>query len=351
LFSPDIRRVRYNQKAGGPARRPAFFQGNNDRGAVVQQPIDVVALGGNAILPAGKAGTFDEQVAVTQAAMFEIAGLVRAGRRVVLTHGNGPIVGNIVIRNEAAKDLIAPMPLDVCGADSQGGIGYMIQRTLRNALLDVGVETDVVAIVTQVTVDPADPAFEEPTKPIGPFYGEEEARRLAAERGWRVARDSNRGYRRVVASPYPRGVVEQQVIARLIDLGTIVITLGGGGIPVVKTAAGYEGREAVVDKDLASSLLARQLNAQRFVILTDVDAVYRDYGTDRQSPIRRSTAGDMRALYETGQFPAGSMGSKIRAAVEFIEGGGEAVLICRPGHLDATVIGREGTTIVRNNGD
>jgi carbamate kinase len=309
--------------------------------------LDVIALGGNAILPAGKTGTIAEQVAITRTAMSEIEGLHAAGRRVVLTHGNGPIVGNIVVRNEAMKASIPPMPLDVCGADSQGGIGYMIQQTLRNVLRENGREADVVSVVTQVLVDENDPAFGHPVKPIGPYYRREKAEALAAKRGWRMA-SGQRGYRRVVASPYPKEIVEIEVIRSLVRGGVIVVTVGGGGIPVVLRDGRYRGVEAVIDKDLASSLLARKLGAERLVIITNVDAVYTDYGKPGAARLAAATLAEMKELHRRGQFPPGSMGSKIQAAVEFLEAGGGSVIVTQPGSLLDAVAGRAGTTIRRD---
>lgn len=315
--------------------------------------LDIIALGGNAILPPGKPGTIAEQVAITRTAMEEIEGLVAMGREVVLSHGNGPIVGNIVMRNEALKEDIPPMPLDVCGADSQGGIGYMIQQTLRNVLMDRGRRKEVVSVVTQVLVDDDDPAFENPVKPIGPFYSEEDARQLARVAGWNVVEDSNRGYRRVVPSPYPIEIVELGPIKHLIDAGVIVITVGGGGIPVVLREGRYEGIEGVIDKDLASSLLGQRLGAERLIIITCIDAVYVDFGKPTQKPLLQTTVDEVRILHDDGQFPAGSMGSKIQAAIEFLESGGDSVIITDPGNLLEAVAGRKGTTIRRNltNGD
>ena len=322
----------------------------------MHEKLDIVALGGNAMLPAGGAGTITEQVNVTRSAMEQVAGLLEEGRRVVLTHGNGPIVGNIVIRNEAAKDIIAPMPLDVCGADSQGGIGYMIQQTLRNVLVERGVEREIVALVTQVVVAADDPAFSDPVKPIGPFFTQGEAEAIERDRGWKMKRigrraekmrrASDRSFRRVVASPQPIAILEKDVIGRLVDAGTVVITVGGGGIPVIIRDGGYEGVEAVIDKDLASSLLARDLGAERLIILTDVDAVYENYGTDDARALREASLAEIEELYERGQFPEGSMGSKMRAVMHFIEGGGRAAIIARPCDLTAASTGSVGTTIL-----
>ncbi|MFQ5511027.1 MAG: carbamate kinase [Candidatus Krumholzibacteriia bacterium] len=313
--------------------------------------LDVVALGGNAIVPVGKTGTIGEQQDITYAAMEQIVDLLAGGRRVVLTHGNGPTVGNIVIRNEAVKDTIPTMPLDVCGADSQGGIGYMVQQTLRNALLKKRVAREVVTLVTQVRVDESDPALTDPRKPIGPYYTENEAAALAEERDWKVAEDSGRGYRRVVASPRPIEIVEREVIRTVVDSGAVVIAAGGGGIPVVFRDGRYRGIEAVIDKDLASVLLARDLEAERLLILTGIDAVYKDFGSATAEPLRHASLRRIRGLLDAGQFPAGSMGTKIEAAIEFLESGGKTVVICRPEDTLAATHGDKGTTIHREFAD
>jgi len=308
--------------------------------------LDILALGGNAILPSQGAGTIEEQLAVTRTAMEHVADLLCNGRRVVLTHGNGPIVGNIVIRNEAARDIIPPMPLDVCGADSQGGIGYMIQQTLRNVLVERGVEHEVAALITQVCVDENDPAFSDPVKPIGPYFDKTRANEITEERGWKFKQADNGKYRRVVASPAPIEIVEKNVILRLVESDVVVITVGGGGVPVVKIDGRYCGRDAVIDKDLASSLLARDIGAERLFVLTDVDAVYKNFGSDFPEPLRVTTAGEVTRLHDEGHFPPGSMGSKIRAAIEFLEGGGKKVIISNPGNLSQAAEGRAGTTIL-----
>lgn len=313
--------------------------------------IDVIALGGNAILPLGKTGTIGEQFDVTRITMEQIVGLIRSGRTVVITHGNGPIVGNIVLRNEAARNIIPPMPLDVCGADSQGGIGYMIQQTLGNELRKHGIEREVASLITQVLVDPKDPAFKKPVKPIGPYYSKDEALKMAREKGWEIREDSNRGYRRVVASPRPVDIIEKNIIKTMIAAGIIVVTVGGGGIPVALENGVITGKEAVIDKDHASSVLARELHAERFIILTEVDAVYRRYGKEDAEAIARLSVGDARKMLEAGEFPAGSMGSKIEAVLEFLDGGGRTAIIAHPKDLSKAVEGRAGTRIVRDSSD
>jgi carbamate kinase len=309
--------------------------------------LDVIALGGNAILPAGKAGTIYEQFAITRVTMAQIAELIASGRNVVLTHGNGPIVGNIMLRNEAVRDTIPPMPLGICVADSQGGIGYMIQQVLRNALVAKGIVRDVVTLVTQVRISPDDPSLRNPTKPIGPFYTAAEARKLMAEDGWQMVEDSHRGYRRVVPSPRPLEIIEEGVVKQLLDNGSIVVTVGGGGIPVVVQKGRLDGVEAVVDKDFATAVLARDLDADRMILVTDIDAVYRNFGTDDAEAIDRLTVEDARAMLQSGALPPGSMGSKIQAAVSYVEACGREAIVTRPEDILQAVAGNRGTRIVR----
>ena len=309
----------------------------------------LITLGGNAILPVRGTGTFEEQCAVTRATMQPIARLIRDGAEVVLSHGNGPIVGNILIRNEAARDQIPPMPLDVCGADSQGGIGYMMQQSLQNELRRVGLgDRPVVTVVTQVVVDERDPAFRRPTKPIGPFYAQDRARILAKEKGWTIVEDAGRGYRRVVPSPKPLEVVEIAAIRQILEDGGVVIAAGGGGIPVSRQWDGsLHGVEAVIDKDLASSLLARLLGCQTLVIVTGVDRVALRYGKPDQRELTRATPDELQGWMEEGHFPAGSMGPKIQAAIEFVRGGGREVVITSPERLTDALAGTTGTLVTR----
>ena len=309
----------------------------------------LITLGGNAILPVRGTGTFEEQCAVTRATMQPIARLIRDGAEVVLSHGTGPIVGNILIRNEAARDQILPMPLDVCGVDSQGGIGYMMQQSLQNELRRVGLgDRPVVTIVTQVVVDERDPAFRRPTKPIGPFYAEDRARLLAKEKGWTIVEDAGRGYRRVVPSPKPLEVVEIAAIRQIVEDGGVAIAAGGGGIPVSRQWDGsLHGVEAVIDKDLASSLLARLLGCQTLVIVTGVDRVALRYGKPDQRELERATPDELQGWMEEGHFPPGSMGPKIQAAIEFVRGGGREVVITSPERLTEALEGKTGTLVAR----
>ncbi len=306
----------------------------------------VLSLGGNAILPASGPGIIEEQFRVTEATMAQVLELLRSGERVILTHGNGPIVGNILIRNEAAADRIPPTPLYICGADSQGGIGLMLQQALHNVSNREGIDTHVVTVITQTVVDPQDPAFANPTKPIGPFYTAEEARTLECEREWRMTEDAGRGWRRVVASPDPIRIVELESIRTLIEIGQVVIAAGGGGIPVAQTESGeYRGVEAVIDKDLASVVLAAAVGAERLVIVTVVDRVALHFGTPQQQDLDSMTLAEARRYYDEGHFPPGSMGPKILGAIRFLERGGKEVLVTSPQRLRDALAGKAGTRI------
>jgi carbamate kinase len=306
----------------------------------------VVTLGGNAVLPAGTAGTIDEQFQLTRSTMKHVAALRHAGVKLVVSHGNGPVVGNIVIRNEAARDLVPPMPLFVCGADSQGGMGFMIQNALRNELHLIGDESPVATVVTQVEVDPADPAFAAPTKPIGPFFPPAEAERLAREKGWVMREDAGRGIRRVVASPEPRHIVEIASIRTLVSAGVLTIAAGGGGIPVRRNREGLlKGIDAVIDKDRAAALLARELGATHLIFVTGVDREAVGWGTPGQRDLEGLSLAELKGYYAAGEFPPGSMGPKMQAAIRFLEQGGREVLVCSPETLGEALAGRAGTLI------
>lgn len=309
----------------------------------------VIALGGNAILPVGKRGTFDEQVAITRQTMDQVAQLARDGHEVVMSHGNGPVVGNQVLRGDAGEQLhgIPAMPMFACGADSQGGLGFLIQQSLQNALGALGIERAVASIVTQVTVDPADPAFGNPTKPIGPFYDEAQARLVAQENGWSVVEDAGRGWRRVVPSPRPQEVVEWPAIKALLEAGVLVIAVGGGGIPVVREASGdLRGVDAVIDKDRASDLLGRLVAADTLMIVTQIEKVYVRFGQPDAEALAVLPSSRAQALLDGGEFPAGSMGPKIESALGFLAHGGREVIITDPPHILAAVRGEAGTRIV-----
>lgn len=294
--------------------------------------IAVVAFGGNALLRSNEVGTIEQQEKNTLETCEQLIPLIDQGYELVITHGNGPQVGNILLRNEAGNKeyKIPKMPLDICVADSQGGIGYMIERQMRNALNNFHVEKNVIAVITEVLVDINDSAFLTPTKPIGPFYLKEEAELLSKANNWIFKEDARkRGWRRVVASPTPIKVMNNEVIRDLVDHGHIVIGAGGGGIPVYwHSDTGYlEAIEAVVDKDLASALLAKEISAERFYIITDVPKAYINYNKPGQKELDHLTVAEAKKLFEAGEFGSGSMGPKILAAIEFVENGGNEAII------------------------
>lgn len=308
--------------------------------------ITIVSLGGNAILRRGERGTIEEQFRNADACMAEVAGMLSAGRKVVITHGNGPIVGNIVIQSECARNTIPPMPLYYSDADSEGGIGFMIQQTLYNRLISIREVKDVVTIITQVVVDEADPAFFRPTKPIGPYYGEEEAQTLRREKGWVLVRQVG-GYRRAVPSPKPKRIIEKSVIRRLALEDVVVVAAGGGGVPVVEDAGGrLRGIDAVIDKDLTTSVLAAEIGAESIIILTDVEQVYLNFGQAGQKGLDCVPLRKIRKFHGEGHFPPGSMGPKIEAAIRFLEAGGKRVVITLPERMGEALEGRAGTTIL-----
>lgn len=305
----------------------------------------VVALGGNAILQPGQVGTFEEQLFNIDGAMGRIAALVEAGWRVVLTHGNGPQVGNLLIQNALAAKTVAPMPMDVCGAMSQGQIGYMAAQTLANHLHKRRLEVPVVTLVTQVAVDPRDKAFAHPSKPVGPFYSEAEAKKMMFEEGTSMREDAGRGWRRVVPSPEPREIIELEAIRELVASGSLVVCSGGGGVPVVRSRGALSGIDAVIDKDLAAALLAAELGADVLLVLTDVPRAYIHYGTPEQTALSRVTAAEMRAYAVEGHFKAGSMGPKVEACLRFVDAGGESVIASLT-EVGPALAGEAGTHIV-----
>ncbi len=293
--------------------------------------IAVVAFGGNAIIRGDQTGTIEEQEKNTYETCLDVIPLLERGYELVITHGNGPVVGNILQRNEAGWELykIPKMPLDICVADSEGGMGYMIEMQMMNALNSRGIKKSVVTLITQVEVDKSDPAFQNPTKPIGKFYSEEEAKIFQAEKGWVMKEDpKKRGWRRLVPSPKPMNVIKKDLIKQLVNEGHIVIACGGGGIPVYRHPDNtLEAIEAVIDKDLASALLAKQINADAFYILTDVPKVSINFMKPNQVDLDELSTTEARKYLEEGQFPAGSMGPKIEAAIEFVEATGKEMII------------------------
>ena len=273
--------------------------------------------------------------------------LIRRGERIAITHGNGPQVGNILLQNEMAKDTIPPMPLDVCGAESQGMIGYLFQRAMETELNAAELSLPVVTLITQTLVDENDPAFKNPTKPVGPFYSESEASDLERLKGWHMVSDSGRGFRRVVPSPAPLDILEKGTIVRLYNAGTVVVSAGGGGIPVIREKSGkLRGIEAVLDKDRTASLLAKIIGVETLLILTDVERVSIDYGKPSQKSLDRLTIQQCRKYLAEGQFPAGSMGPKIESAVSFVSSsGGKRAVIASLENAEKALDGTAGTTI------
>ena len=307
----------------------------------------VIALGGNALQEAGKPATAQAQLEVVEKTSEYIADIVERGYEVIVAHGNGPQVGRIVIQNEVASASTPAMPFDVCGAMSQGMIGYHIQQGLSKVLRHRGINKNVVTVVTQVVVDKDDPKFKAPSKPIGPFYTEEEAKAIAAEKGYTMKEDAGRGWRRVVASPLPVEIVELDAVKTLNDAGFVVVTVGGGGIPVVRNEAGdLEGVAAVIDKDLASEKLARDMDADALVILTAVEKVSINFKKPDQKDLDRMSAAEAKQYIKEGHFAPGSMLPKIEAALNFVESkpGRIAIITSLDKAVDA-IEGRAGTTI------
>ena len=309
----------------------------------------LVSLGGNAILQHGQKGTAEEQAKNLENTAKHLVRLIRRGEKIAITHGNGPQVGNILLQNEIAKDTLPSMPLDVCGAESQGMIGYMLEGAMRAELDRSGLKTPVATIVSQTLVDPNDPAFKNPTKPVGPFYTKQESADLERLKGWRMISDSGRGYRRVVPSPKPLDILERETIIRLFEAGTIVISGGGGGVPVVKEKYGrLRGVEAVLDKDRTSALLAKIMGVETLLILTDVERVAINYGKPNQKALDKMTVDECKKYLDEGQFPSGSMGPKIESAVTFLSNGtGKRAIIASLEKAEEALDGSAGTNITR----
>lgn len=307
----------------------------------------VIALGGNALIKKGQKGTIYEQFANTRESCRSIVRMIKEGWDVVITHGNGPQVGALVLQNQKAKDITPEMPLGICVAESEGLIGYMIQQCLSNALKRERVDKAVIALITQVIVDPEDPSLSNPTKPIGPYYSETESLKMLKQ-GYHMTR-LPRGWRMVVPSPDPLRIVEGDIIRKMLDDDIIVIASGGGGMPVIeKEGWGLDGLEAVVDKDLAAERLAEAVDADVLLILTDVERVYLHYNTPKQQPLEKVTYAEMKKLYLDGEFPKGNMGPKILASLRFLEFGGERVIISNIEQGWEALQGKTGTLIVRS---
>lgn len=313
-----------------------------------KSPIAVIAFGGNALLRPEDRGTQEEQIARARQAARWLAEIVRHGYRLVIVHGNGPQVGNILIQAEEASTKVPPQSLDVAVAQTEGSIGFMLQQAMRNRLESIGIPADVTTVLTEVEVDPNDPAFKRPTKPVGPFFTRYRAEALARDFGWTVREDSGRGWRKVVPSPRPLRILNIPSITGVLEHVPCLVAAGGGGIPVVRGRDGqWRGIEAVIDKDYASALLAAELDASLFIILTGVAQVSLDFGKPTERAVERMTVTEARQHLADGQFPPGSMGPKIESAVDFVERAGHEVLITDVEHVREALDGQGGTRVVR----
>ena len=297
----------------------------------------------------GQRGTIAEQFENTRKSLDGIVYCLKQGYGIVITHGNGPQVGNLLLMVEASRNQVPELPLGVCVADTEGAIGYMIQQSLTNRLRKEGLDRCVVTMLTQVIVDKHDKAFSNPTKPIGPFFSKEEAERFRKEKGWQIVEDSHRGYRRVVASPNPLKIVEERAVKSLLEAGDIVIAAGGGGIPVIMKEDGdLEGVDVVVDKDLASSVLARDIKADCLMMITGVEHVFLNFKQPNERALKALTVKEAERYLKEGQFPSGSMGPKIQAAINFLNWGGEVAIIAAIDKVKEALEGTTGTKITKD---
>ncbi len=313
----------------------------------MKRKIALIAFGGNAILPDNQRGLQSEQMKNARKAARLMIRVVKKGYDLIIVHGNGPQVGNLLIQMEEAITKIPPFSLEVCDAMTEGSMGFMLEKALINELRKNSLDKEVATLVTQVVVDRDDPAFENPTKPIGPFYSKYRAQMLSRQKKWRMIEDAGRGFRKVVPSPKPIDIVPKRVIRDLVRSGKIVIAAGGGGIPVIINGNGlFQGVEAVIDKDYAASLIAHEAKVDLFINLTNVERVYLNYGTPEEEPIDIMSVDQALTYLSQGQFPPGSMGPKIKAAIEYIKKGGTEVLITSANYLKAALIHRSGTRII-----
>ena len=309
-------------------------------------PLTVLALGGNAILQRSQKGTFEEQYENVRATSAQIAHLIAAGFRIAIVHGNGPQIGATVIRHELGQARVPGFPLHAAGAETQGFLGYMIQQTLGAELSKRGIKKSIATVITQVVVDENDPAFKDPSKPIGPFYTKEQAESILRERrDVVIEEDSGRGFRRFVASPDPKAVVEEEAIRLLVNNGSVVIACGGGGIPVVRSGEGFVGMDAVIDKDLAAERLAASIHAETFIVLTDVEGAYLHYGASDQRMLSNLRLEQLEAYASQGYFAKGSMGPKVEASIRFLRNGGKRSVIANLAETTNAMNGSAGTQI------
>ena len=317
----------------------------------IKRRLALIAFGGNALLTENQRGIQEEQMKNAEKAAHLMAHIVRKGYELIIVHGNGPQVGNLLIQMEEAVTKVPPYSLDLCDAMTEGSMGFMLERAITNELRRHSIDKEVITLVTQVVVDRNDPAFDSPTKPVGPFYTRYRAQQLAREKKWTVVEDAGRGYRKVVPSPKPIDVVPKWIIRDLVQAGRIVVAAGGGGIPVILNNRGlFEGVEAVIDKDYAASLIAREVKVDLFIILTGIEEVYINFGKPDQQEMPVLTVDEAQKYLEEGQFPPGSMGPKIQAAIDYIKAGGKEVLITNAGHLKAALLKRAGTRIIEAKG-
>ncbi len=315
--------------------------------SVAGRKLAVVAFGGNALLRPEDRGTQEEQIARAKQAARWLAEVSRQEYKLLVVHGNGPQVGNILIQNEEASTKIPPQSLDVCVAQTEGSMGFLLQQAIRNRLESIGLGGEVSTILTEVEVDVADPGFKRPSKPIGPFFTRYRAEALERDLGWTMQEDAGRGWRHVVPSPRPLRILNIRTIERMLESAAVVIAAGGGGIPVVRGRDGqWRGIEAVIDKDFASALLAAELKAELYIVLTGVAQVAIDYGKPAQRFVERLTIAEAQRYQSEGQFPPGSMGPKIEAALQFVRSTGQQVLITDVEHLREALEGKAGTLIV-----
>ena len=311
-------------------------------------PTAIIAMGGNSISPKGETGTIQQQFSHTRETMEGISHFIERGYNLCINHGNGPQVGNELLRMDLTHDRVPSLPLGVCVAGTQGTIGYMIQQSLQNKLRDMELDREVVTLVTQVIVDKDDPTIQEPTKFVGPWYTENEIRPFVEKFGWSVREQEPGQWRRVVPSPMPEYIMHGKSIKSLVDRGTIVIATGGGGIPVYNDAEHLEGLDAVIDKDYTAAKLGRIIHAEELWIITDVEYVYRNYGRFDQLPIQELTSSEAKKLYENGEFQKGSIGPKIKAAMHFLKYHGDKVVITSIPCIKDAIEGNAGT-IIRND--
>ena len=320
----------------------------NNKAQVKDGSVALIAFGGNALLKESSEGTIEEQREAADQMCSKLLMIIEKGYGLVITHGNGPQVGNLLIQRDMTKQTIPEMPLDVLVAQTEGSLGYILQQELLNHLRDCQTGKYVVTMITQVLVNKDDPAFKEPTKPVGPFYTRQQSSQIISEHPeWRMVEDAGRGYRRVVPSPLPKRIIQSHMIRALVYAGNVVIALGGGGIPMIKNSDNkYVGIEAVIDKDLSSAVLANDLKADLFIVLTGVEKVYLNYGKENAQPLDTLTYSQAKKYLQEGHFPEGSMGPKIAAALSYLENGGRRVIITNTASLEDALEGRNGTHII-----